>query len=652
MRKIVLINKEFIQFLRNRDNAYIDYLTQLPNRRGMYECYDKKKKDTFVSVFFIDIDNFKQVNDVYGHSVGDELLKILADHLKKTFHQASIFRIGGDEFVVIMEGKKSETEAIGVANKLLEGLHYLDFRADVRSQLTLSVGIIVNQNSSANLDEILKKCDSAMYRAKQKGKNSCVIFNSLEDEMKKTNEIEEETEAAYAHNEFVPYLLPKINMITKQVYGAELLVRWVHWLDGIRMPDSFIHVFEKNGSISKLDFYMFEAACKMMDAWRGTPLENIELSVNFSPVTFYIKNLAQKLVEIADKYKIAHEKLEIELPGKTYTSYIEKIKEMVGELKEAGFLVSLDNFGGVYSPLTAIKDLPIDTVKFEKDFIRSTTDDQRGRKILRNLFTLCKDLKVDIIAVGVESDKQSEKLLACGCYNAQGYYFQEPQTEEEFIKYALSNSEKRTKPIRFSFNGTLISEDGEFVAETIPAGFDGKMKYVKGPKENLGAIHLPGAELVQQNIIKVPNDVMKNESWTIAFWIKAEELNRLTMALYIKCEMGFISFAPKSGDETCTFRIRDSRDASEWIDLKTNVLPINKWMYVALTYEAKNEEAKLYINGKLAESRLQVPTQRIVNNFQIGGDPYKPSFKGDISELVIIPEAKSDEEIRKMYEAY
>ena len=133
---------------------------------------------------------------------------------------------------------------------------------------------------------------------------------------------------------------------------------------------------------------------------------------------------------------------------------------MVRSLKEEGFLVSLDNFGGMYSSLTSIKDLPIDNVKFERNFIRSTTSDERGKKILRNLFTLCKDLKVDILAIGVETPEQVETLVSCGCYKAQGYYYLEPSTEEEFIKYALSNSENIKKPIRFSFNGTMMSEDG------------------------------------------------------------------------------------------------------------------------------------------------------------------------------------------------
>ena len=212
MKQITVINKEFVEFLHNRDSAHVDFLTQLPNRRAMYNHYNKLDKDAVVSVFFIDIDDFKKVNDVYGHSVGDSLLQTLAKYLKSKLPNAGIYRMGGDEFVVILEGRKAETETISLATNLMNGLQSVDFRSDVRSLVTLSVGIIANQSAGADLDEILKKCDSAMYRAKQKGKNSCVIFNSLEDEMKKNNEIEEEMTAAYTHNEFVPYLLPKINM--------------------------------------------------------------------------------------------------------------------------------------------------------------------------------------------------------------------------------------------------------------------------------------------------------------------------------------------------------------------------------------------------------------------------------------------------------
>lgn len=653
MRKIKVINNEFMQFLRNRDGAYVDYLTQLPNRRGMYAYYDKLSKNTQVSVFFIDIDNFKQVNDAYGHSVGDELLKTLAAYLKRKFPETGIYRMGGDEFVAFIEGGQTEPEAIALATDVLNGIQDLDFRKDVRRQLTLSVGIIVNQRSSANLDEILKKCDSAMYRAKQKGKNSCVIFNSLEDEMKKSGEIEEEMEAAYSHNEFVPYLLPKVNVLTRQVYGAELLVRWAHWLDGIRNPETFIPVFEKNGSVSKLDLYMFEAACRMQEAWKGTPLESMTLSVNFSPVSFYIKDFKERLVRIAEKYKVPHNRLEIEIPGKTYTNSMENITELVEGLKEEGFLVSLDNFGGTYSPLTAIKDLNIDSVKFDKDFIRSATADPRGKKILRNLFTLCKDLKVDIVAVGVETEEQAKLLMTCGCYKAEGFYFREPEPEEEFIKYALSNGKNMTKPIRFSFNGTLLSDDGDYVAETIPAGFNGKMSFTKGPRENLGAVHFPGSEPVKQNIIRLPNEVLRTESWTICFWLRAEELQKWTMALYIKCEIGYIAFAPMSGNENCCcYRIRDSRDASDWIDTKGPVFKKGVWQHVAMSFNTETEEAILYLDGKAVAYTSQVPTQRYVCNFWLGGDPYKPSLVGDLSELVIYPEVKSATEIKEIYESY
>ncbi len=652
MKKITVINKEFTRFLKNRDSAYIDYLTQLPNRRGMYDYYNKLRKDTYVSVFFMDIDNFKQVNDVYGHSVGDELLKTLAGYLKERFPKSSgIYRMGGDEFVAITEGNKNETEVIAMATEILNGLQDIDFRSDVRSQLTLSVGIIANQSAAANLDEILKKCDSAMYRAKQKGKNSCVIFNSLEDEMKKNSEIEEEMEAAYTHNEFVPYLLPKINMLTKQVYGAELLVRWVHWLDGVRCPETFVPVFEKNGQISKLDFYMFEAACKMKEDWKGTPLENIVLSVNFSPVSFYIKGFKERLVAMADKHNIPHDRLEIEIPGKTYTNCSATVIETLSSLKEAGFRIALDNFGGTYSSLTSIKDIPIDTVKFEKGFITSNTSDQRGKKILRNLITLCKDLKVDILAIGVENAEQEKTLISCGCYNAQGYYYREPSAEEEFIKYALSNSQNAIEPVHFSFNGTLLSDDGKYVAETIPTAFDGKMEYKEGPVDGTGSIYFPGGN-IQENILRLPNDVLRTESWTIAFWMKAEDMAKWTVTLYIKCEMGFVSFAPRTGENECAYRVRDSRDASDWYDTCSEMLPMNEWVHIVLTYDATHEKTGLYINGKRKAVLENVPTQRNVYTFWLGGDPYKRSYKGSISEFVIYPEVKNDEEIAELFGSY
>lgn len=234
----------------NQNLASLDYLTGLVNRRGIYEYYASLDKKSLIHAMFIDIDNFKRVNDIYGHSIGDKLLICISQLISENTRSFAA-RMGGDEYVVLFDASCSEESIIDISERMLTGMQTLDFRKDILSLVSLSIGIVMNQSVSQQLDDILAKCDAAMYQAKYDGKNRYTIYKEFEKTIEINRNIELEMEDALANGEFEVYFQPKVNMITTDLYGAEALSRWIHPADGIRPPDTYIPLFEKNGFISR-----------------------------------------------------------------------------------------------------------------------------------------------------------------------------------------------------------------------------------------------------------------------------------------------------------------------------------------------------------------------------------------------------------------
>ncbi len=439
MKQVKVLNRDFIRFIKSRNIEEHDSLTKLPNRRAMYAHYVELPKNSVITVMFIDIDNFKRINDVYGHTVGDELLCVLAGYFCEKLPEADIFHAGGDEFIVFLKGEREDSDLLNTVSLISSDLSSIRFRREVLSLVSFSIGIVANQPITTGLDNILNRVDAALYHAKENGKNSCVMYKSLEEEEKRKKIIEDEMAAALSHNEFVPYLLPKINLKDGCVIGAEVLCRWNHWIDGLRMPLDFMTVFENNGFITTIDFYMFEEACKMKQTWTDTPMESLILSVNISTLNLSFSDLVDRLTEVADNYHVPHDQLEFEIPEAAFHECKGMVESTIKQMVSKGFLVSIDDFGSGSTTPALLADLPFQHVDFDRGFISSTTATERGKVILKNIVQLCKDMKLTTLAEGVETAEQIDALKNCGIDNAQGYFFSAPVPEEDFIKYALSH---------------------------------------------------------------------------------------------------------------------------------------------------------------------------------------------------------------------
>ena len=623
-----------------------DYLTGLASRRGLYDYYYALDKEKIVHAMFIDIDNFKRVNDVYGHSMGDKLL-ISVSELIKSNTCGFTSRIGGDEYVILFDGSIPEEDMEVMAQKLLCGMEKMDYRKDILSLISLSIGIVLEQPVAQSLDEVLAKCDSAMYQAKYDGKNRYTVYKAYDKTIEINRNIELEMEDALKNGEFQVYLQPKVNMITSELYGAEGLSRWVHTVDGVRPPAMYIPLFEKNGFISQLDMYVYEEVCRLKASWAGLSCEHIPVSVNMSRLHLYNKEFPKTLKNIADKYGIPTTELEIEITESIFIKDHEELINTVDSLRAIGFLVSIDDFGSGFSALNLLKDLTVDTVKLDRHFLHVSSNTVRGKKVIRNVIALCRDLKIDVVTEGIETREHIDFIISCGCPIGQGFYYAKPLPHDEFLKFVEEYEKNICYNYTFRFNGNLLSEDGSFEGSVYGEG----ITYEEGIFEGAKAIRFPGGAM-ETNTVRIPTMTMTNDSFTISLWIKPEKVQPWTSAMYIKFETGFFSIVPYAWDSVSDFRIRDSKEINGWYDISACPMLPNRWIHYVATYNAKTETAVAFVNGEVVGMLKDVPTNRFVKNIIIGGDVFQPSFEGSICELVIYNETKDFDFIAELHQSY
>lgn len=625
-----------------------DYLTNLPNRKSLYQYYLELDADSSVHGMFLDIDNYKKVNDIHGHNMGDQLLVCIANFLQEEIKEGFVARLGGDEFAILLPGTIPEEEVLNIAETLLDGFKKMDFRKDILSLVSLSIGIVQDQSvEHQSLDDILARCDNAMYHAKCNGKNRYTLYSELNSIFEVNRRMEAEMEDALKNGEFCFFLQPKVNMVTSQMCGAEALSRWLHPEDGIRLPKTYIELFEKNGFIVKLDLYIFEETCKLKASWKGKKYEHIPVSVNMSRLHLYDRSFPERLEEIVQKYDLNASELEIELNEKSFIKDSEELIEAVAALKAKGFLVSIDNFGSGFSALYLLKDLPVNTIKIDKDFIQSSSNDNRGKKVLRSIITMCKELKMDVVTSGIETRDQVKFMISCGCQVAQGFFYAKPLPLKEFYYFAEEYMGNVKGTYTFRFNGDLKSEDGMLEGTFNGEGF----QFGQGIFKDSSSLYLPGGPK-EKNTVLLPSGIILNDSYSISMWIRPKVTEAWISAVFIKFESGFISIVPQSWEGNSTCRIRDSRYVNGWYDVAACQLTEHNWYHYMMTYNAKTETAMVFINGEPVGHLENVPANHFANRIVIGGDVFKPSFNGNICEMIFYNEVKDYDFIRELHWSY
>ena len=629
------------------DPAKCDYLTGLANRRGLYDYYELLNRETVIHAIFCDIDNFKKVNDIYGHSMGDKLLVAVSNMIKK-YADGFTSRIGGDEYVVLLDGSISDKFVVEIAKNLVGSVQKIQFRKDILSLISLSVGIVYYQPCVQTLDDILAKCDEAMYQAKYNGKNNFYIYDRSKSDLEINRIYEQEMQAALDNREFKVYLQPKVNMISSQVAGAEALSRWYHPGSDLRSPVSYIPLFEKNGFVTKLDMYVFEEVCRLKSTWKGEVYEHVPISINMSRHHLYDDDFPEQLAKIADSYHVPHDELEIEVTENVFIKDQDELVMMVNRLHAKKFLVSIDDFGSGFSALNLLKDLEVDTIKIDKEFLQMSSENARGKQVIKSVIRMCRDLKIQVVTEGIEKEESVQFISRCGCSIAQGFYFSKPLPVEDFELFAKDHMKNSQECHHFSLDGVLTSDHEE---KADPSSFEGELVYHQGIYADTKALYFPGGEH-ETNCLELPADLIKNDSYTISMWIKPEKIFPWTAAIYVKFEDGFVAIVPMSQNGCSDFRLRDTREIDGWHDIEAVKLFAGSWWHVCMSYNSERETMRAFINGELVNVIYNVPNIRYTQKILVGSDIFQDSFCGEICEIIIYNEAKDNDFVSELHQQY
>lgn len=428
--------------------AFYDPLTRLPNRRLLMDrlrqtLSPSKRAIRMRSLLFIDLDNFKTLNDTLGHQNGDQLLREMARRLVACVRESdTVARLGGDEFVVLLDGldyhpENAAQQVETVANKILAAIEQ-PFWLDSREYFsTSSIGITLFSGNDFSVDELLQQADIAMYQAKSAGRNTLRFFEpALQTAVQERAALGDQMRVALKSRQFILHLQPQIG--PGGMMGAEALVRWQHPRRGLLYPDDFISLAEETGLILQLGEQVLEAACRQIAAWQHrTPAVQLCLSVNISARQFYQPGFVKNVLVVLKRTGANPEQLNLEITESILLDNIEEAIEKMHGLKQHGVRFSLDDFGTGYSSLSYLKRLPFDQLKIDRSFVRDLRDDLGSQAIAQTVISLGSALHLDVLAEGVETEDQRKQLEEFGCHSFQGYLFGRPVPLEEFERVWL-----------------------------------------------------------------------------------------------------------------------------------------------------------------------------------------------------------------------
>ncbi len=632
--------------------AYVDFETGMYNMNYLIDNYKRIVKRIGAgkcAYVTIDIDNFKFVNNVMGYETGNEILMTISRVLKNNSKEKELsIRVGGDVFGMIMEENNPDkiTDRI---EKIFEDIKTTIFNNYTeRANINFSCGVYIIDSIEDTVKHSSDKAGIARKSVKNSYTKNIAFFDeNMQEDLKNRAEIEEDMKKALENEDFLIYLQPKVNMITGKLYGAEALVRWQHKTKGLLAPAAFISIFEDNGFILDLDYYMFELVCKLKRRWKNEGKKFPIISVNMSRLHIYDKNFIYNLLDIAKKYEIPPEELELEVTENAFFEDSQMLLAFTDDLKRAGFKVSIDDFGSGFSSLNMLKDVNADVLKIDRAFLISMDKNEgKGKKILKNVISMARDLKIDIVTEGVENIGQIELLTNYGCEIAQGFYYAKPMTVEEYELFAMVHGEFLETACLYRFDGNLSDEyDGE-EAQLIGSGFEFVDSFIEGKK----ALFMPGGS-VSENYVQIPTKCLKEESFTISFWMNTGEVfSQWSSLIYAEYETGFFSYMPVAWNGSMSFRIMDRTYTEGWHDNHyPAIIKKNQWYNIVLTYNAKLEVSRIYVNGEAVGYRGHVPPLRGVKCLYIGGDIYQQSMSCMISDLMISDQVKTNTEILEAY---
>ena len=425
--------EERIHFMANHDA-----LTGLPNRALLNDRLSQailhaQRDDRWVTVLFVDLDNFKFINDSLGHNAGDELLRAIAKRMVDCVRATdTVVRLGGDEFVVVLTDQPKSADSISQTVQKIQSAIAESIRLDGHDlRVTSSLGVATYPDDGASAEKLLANADAAMYRAKDVGRDNFQFYTAeLNTKVHEKFLLHEELRNAVARNEFLLHYQPQVDLRTGRVFAVEALVRWKHPKLGVVAPNKFIPTAEETGLIVPIGDWVLHEACRQNKAWQDAGLSHMVVSVNVSARQFREKNLIDRVVGALERSGLDARYLELELTESLIMQDVEAAVATMKDLQSLGIQLSIDDFGTGYSSLSALKTFPVTRLKIDKSFVDGLLADENDRAVAGAVISLGQTLNLRVIAEGVETDAQADFLRSIHCDEMQGYLFSKPLPAE------------------------------------------------------------------------------------------------------------------------------------------------------------------------------------------------------------------------------
>ena len=421
------------------NGVVVDYLATYDELTGIYNkqaFYAKTKEmlldnpDKNFDLLRINIERFKVLNDLFGESTGDKLLRYIGKFLKEINLPLCVSgRLYADNFVVCYEAGKGDSQ------RMINTLQMVADSFAINNRTILSFGLYRIDDKTLPVSVMCDRANMALWKAKGNFKKTyCEYDEKMRQQVLKEQKIINAMEMAIKNKEFNLYLQPKYEIKNGTIIGAEALVRWISQENGFISPGDFIPVFENNGFVYEVDKFIWEETCRYLRKWLNEGRKVYPISVNVSRIDLYDPKLVKHLVDLREKYQLPPQYLELEITESAYTEDPEQIITITRQLREEGFVILMDDFGTGYSSLNLLKDIQIDVLKLDMGFLKSSDYSAKGGNILTAIFKMAESLKMQAIAEGVETKEQVEFLKSIGCKYVQGFYYSKPLPVDEFEK--------------------------------------------------------------------------------------------------------------------------------------------------------------------------------------------------------------------------
>ena len=628
-------------------NTNRDYLTGLYTRQELHNLYGQLEKECHFHLMFMDVDNFKNVNDVYGHNKGDVLLKSVANILIDCAPQAHAIRLGGDEFVLLFVGEYSREYLCQTASRIIERIVQKEGFADISTPVSSSIGILHNETIGSTLDEILLKSDMAMYYAKTHGKGNYVIFNDIADRMLSEVEMEKRQQRALDNGEFEIRYLPYLGTQNSRLKLSQACVYWNMPNGDVKEQSEFLPLFEKNGFIRQLSQWMITQVLTHLQNYHEKHDAIGKIGIRISRLLLLERNFPRMLQDFVKSYKIEASELSLEVMESDFTHGCSEMLHNLENLKNMGFHISVIGVGSDFKSLVYWDKLAFDTIIFDASYIQNALRNVRGRQIIKTLFAMGRELKMQVMVDGITNREDALFLGRCGCNAISGSYYSVPIIITDYFDFVKDKIMQNNGSVEFHFRGDLISGDKKYAGKLVGEN----IQYAKGITDKWGALLFPGGAC-NENVLELPAAILEEPSYTICMWLKPLANTSWTSSFYARYQRSFCAFSPFVVGGNSIFRVSEDTDINGFHDAIARQIPKDTWTFVCMTYADASEICRTYINGRKAGYRTEVPSLSACRQILLGGDPFQPSFQGYISGVSFYDYVKSEEEIRELYDSF